>query len=72
MSDKQQKRGGPFLVTRRKRGYSQDVQHPKISIDKTTYEALQEVAYQSKESISQIAIRAIAYAICNIEYTDEV
>lgn len=61
----------PFIVIRKKPEYTQVGSNPKISIDKATYIKLSEIAAQSNQSISQIAIKAIEYASKFLKYVDE-
>lgn len=61
-----------FIVVRKRKEYSQTGPTPKISVDKSTYESLQRVAVESGYSLSEIARRAITFALERLEWCDEV
>ena len=59
-----------FILTRKSRKYTQDDNRPNVRIDSETYQALVKVAYETGIPITHIAIRAIKFALENIEYVD--
>lgn len=61
----------PFIVTRKRREYTQSGHAPKISVDRETYGALQRVAVESGISMSRITIQAISFALDRLEWCDE-
>jgi hypothetical protein len=56
----------PFVLNNDKR-YKQKNPNPKISINSATYKRLQNLANSTGLSISRIAIKAINYALDNLE-----
>lgn len=60
-----------FILTRKNREYTQSVANPKISVDRATYKALQQVAVESDRSLSDIARQAIAFALERLEWCEE-
>lgn len=61
----------PFILTRKRRNYTQSGATPKISIDQGTYQKLQYAAVESGRSISEIARMAIGYAMGRLEWAEE-
>lgn len=62
----------PFIMTRKRREYTQNGQTPKISVDRATYDSLQRVAVESGLSLSEITRQAVAFAMERLEWCDEV
>lgn len=60
-----------FILTRKRRSYKQNVDHPKISIDRQTYIKLQEASAETGRSISAIAKQAVDFAFERLKYVEE-
>lgn len=53
------------------RKYVQDSPNPKVSVDRGTYEKLQDVAAKTGMSLSATCKRLVDFAVGNIQYVKE-
>lgn len=60
-----------FLLTRKRREYVQSGPTPKVSVDRETYIRLQEMAAETRLTISAVAKKAIEFAAERLEYVEE-
>ena len=60
----------PFIMTRKRRDYSQKDEYPMARVNKATYDALQRVAIESESSMSEVTRKAVAFAMDRLEWCD--
>lgn len=60
-----------FILTKKKREWTQQSGFPKVSLSRDVYEALQHVALEADMSLSSVACKAIQHALGELKWVEE-